>query len=707
MSLKKDILWRVGVVYFFILFLGIAIIARVFYLQFFEGSKWKEMEQKVAYKNIVINANRGDIKAEDGRLLSTSVPFYDVHIDMLAEGITQSVLLSKIDSLAYSLSNLFEDKSAYQYKSLLMQARKSKNRYFLLKRDVSYDKLKQLKTFPIFNMGKYKGGLIYTLDYNRIKPHGNCASRTIGYLSKSESGNVVGIEGSFDQFLKGVEGVRLMQRIPGNVWMPVGRDNEIEPQDGNDVITTIDVRIQDVAQAALLKQLQLHEAQHGTAILMEVKTGKIRAIANLERDSYGFYHESYNYAIGESTEPGSTFKLPALMVAMEDGYVDLNDSIDTGKGIYYVFDKKITDTKEGGLGKITVQQVFEYSSNVGMAKIIYGNYKGKEKQFVDRLYNMNLNQVHQLDIRGEGSPDIKYPGSKLWSGISLAMMSSGYEVKLTPLQTLAFYNAVANEGVYVKPIFVSEIQFRGKTIKTYEPIVLNSSICSRKTLKSARLMLEGVVENGTAKNLKNVNYKIAGKTGTAQIFSKESGYKGGGRITYLASFCGYFPAENPKYSCIVVISAPTKSVYYGNLVAGPVFKEIADKVFSTSAELQPIFDVDNYVEVKRQTPFIRNGYKKDTDKLLKIFDIPKTESDIISSWVSIKNNDSIIDVNNINIYKGYVPNVVGMGLKDAVFLLENNGIKVGFNGRGVVARQSIPAGVKISRGDKIYLELKI
>ena len=590
MSLKKDILWRAGIVYLGILIFGFWIIGKIIYLQTVEKTKWLEKSRNSTLKYFIIPANRGNILAEDGRLLATSIPLYEVRMDLNTGSLTDNVFYSKVDSLALCLSNLFKDKTRGKYKHELVSARKKLKRYHLIKKEVNYIQLKELKSFPIFRRGRYKGGLIYLQENRRIRPHNKLAARFIGYTTKSNRGNIVGIEGAYDQQLSGIEGNKLKQKISDNVWIPVSNKNEIEPKDGMDVVTTINIDYQDVAEKALLKQLNKQDAHHGTVVLMEVKTGEIKVIVNLGKDKNSVYRELLNYAVGESSEPGSTFKLPALMAALEDGYINLNDTIDTGNGIFKYYDKTIKDHSyfQGGHGKLTLQRVFELSSNVGVAKVITEAYKDRPHHFVDRLYSMNLNEKLGVEIKGEGRPLIKYPGDKLWSGISLAMMSHGYEVRLTPLQTLTFYNAVANNGKMVKPKFVNELQYHGKTIKTYETEILNPSICSRSTLKKAKKILKGVVESGTARNLNNPYFNIAGKTGTNQIYNKKYGYKSDSIVSYQASFVGYFPADNPEYSCIVVVNSPSKNVYYGHQVAGPVFLEIAKRIYASNIKREHV-----------------------------------------------------------------------------------------------------------------------
>ncbi|OFY19984.1 MAG: hypothetical protein A2W98_13455 [Bacteroidetes bacterium GWF2_33_38] len=704
MDAKKDIIWRVTAVYLLILVFAIIIVSRILYLQIAEHDKWNRKSTDLTEKTLIIEPNRGDICASDGRLLSSSVPLYEIRMDLICNGLTEDVFNNSIDSLSYYLSNLFKDKTQAQYKQELKKARQAQKRYHLIRRQATYIELKKLKQFPIYRLGQNSGGLIVVQLNKRVKPFLDLASRTIGQLYETKNGikeGQTGIEGAFNSELKGVQGIRLMQRLAGNIWMPINDGNEVEPKDGYDVITTIDVNIQDVAESALYEQLKKNNAQYGTAILMEVETGEIKAIANLKLDTLtGQYHELYNFGIGASTEPGSTFKLATLMVAFEDGYVNLEDSIETGNGVVKYYDHVMKDSHEGGYGKITVQEIFEKSSNVGVSKIITEHYTGKETQFVNRLYKMNLNEMLDLEIKGEGKPYIKSPEDSLWSGVSLPQMSIGYEVKLTPLQILTFYNAVANNGKMLKPIFVKALRSHGKIIKTFESEIINPSICSIETIEKAKKMLEGVVEKGTATNIKNATYKIAGKTGTAKIANKKLGYQ----KQYQASFCGYFPADNPKYSCIVVVNAPSNDVYYGNVVAGPVFREIADKVYATSLEIHP--KINELAEKANiDIPHIKYGDRNELTKLLDEFKVPYKNDNVNSKWVVTQYVDSMINIANRVIRENYVPNVKGMGAKDATFILENLGLNVSIIGRGSVYRQSINPNEPIIKGQKITIEL--
>jgi len=721
-TIKKVIVGRVIGLYLGLFLLALLIIGRILQLQIVQGDELRQKSEELMLKYITIEPNRGDIYASGGkRLLATSVPYYEIRMDLKSSAMDELVFTSGVDSLSLCLSRLFRDKSPSAWKRELTRARRDGKRYYLIRRQVNYKQLQELRNFPIFRLGRYKGGLIYNQSNRRVHPHQLLAARTIGYLSKSESGNIVGIEGAYDHYLSGVQGVRLMQKTAGNLWIPLRDVNEVDPKNGYDVVTTIDVDIQDVAENALLKQLSRHKAHHGCAVLMEVETGSIRAIANLTLDENGKYKESYNYAIAESTEPGSTFKLAALMVAIEDGYVEPEDTIDTGTGSVRYYDKVIRDTRKGGYGRISVKQAFEVSSNVGMSKIIYGNYKGKEEDFIERLYRMHLNEPLGIEIRGEADPLIRYPGDEYWSGITLPMMSHGYEIRMTPLQLLTFFNAVANKGRMVKPRLVESILYYGRTVREFNTELIDPSICSRQTLEKMKAMLEGVVENGTAKNLSNENFRIAGKTGTAQIANERYGYKIDSKVSYQASFAGYFPAENPKYSCIVVVNSPTSDVYYGNLVAGPVFREISNKVYATSLKLQKSINLAEEVPHSSPgktgnepggtsapavdlIPYSKNGNKSDLKDVLSELDIPVHEGET-REWVITKKTEEYILLDELTLHDNLVPNVREMGVSDAVYLLENAGLMVVVRGRGKVLEQSIPPGSRIEKGQRIILTM--
>ena len=695
---RKQILFRVYILYFFMLIAGLAIIGKIIYLQVAEGDKLRAeaRESTVQYRSI--EAVRGSIHDENDRLLATSVPVFDVRMDIASPLISDQLFQKKVDSLAKGLANLFKDKHYRTYRSELVSNRESGNRYMLIKRNVTYDELKVIRDLPILRRGKYKGGLIVVEKNKRVKPFRGLAARTIGY---SRDDYKVGLEGAYDRVLKGDSGRKLMKRVAENVWIPVDQNNLIEPKNGNDIVTTLEVNIQDVAENALKENLKAHEADHGSAILMEVPTGEIKAIANLKRDSEsGEYYETYNYAIGESTEPGSTFKIASLMVGLEDGMFDLKDSIDTEGGKTEFFGQVMEDAHEGGYGKITVEEALELSSNVAVSKLIYQAYASNPEKFSEGIKDMELGSPTGVKIKGEADPLIKTPENSTWSKVSLPWMSIGYEVELTPLQILTFYNAIANDGKMMKPMLVKEIRSAGKTTEKFDPVVLNNSIASQETIRKAQKMLEGVVEDGTAKNLFNTVYKIAGKTGTAQIARGSKGYE---RTGHKASFVGYFPADNPRYTCAVVVNKPSKGSYYGGSVAAPVFKEIADKVYATQLDIQES-KIDSSGTLNMD---LIAGHKTDFEVISETLKFPAHYKDPASEFVNPEKSSGSVKLDPVKIKSGYVPDVRGMGARDAVYLLKRAGLNVKIEGRGKVVHQSVKPGTRVTKGRKIKIKLKV
>ncbi|HAX94113.1 MAG TPA: peptidoglycan glycosyltransferase [Bacteroidales bacterium] len=706
MTVRDEIVFRSGVVYLVLILCSVALIVQILVLQYIQKGKWSELSEKYVFKTAEMPANRGDILARDGRLLASSVPYYSIYMDTRSSGMSGETWTKGIDGLSQGLSKYLGVRSASGWKSVITAARKRGDRYFLIQKRVDYATLKKIKELPIFREGQFRGGLVAQPENRRILPNNELAARTIGYLNQGTEGTRVGLEGSFDKELGGKNGMVVKQRLTGGDWITVNNGESVEAKDGHDIQTTIDVDLQDVSSTALERQLRRHNAHHGCAVLMEVSTGDVRAIANLERADDGSYHETYNYAIAESTEPGSTFKLAALMAAIEDGVVDTGDIVDTGDGTVRFYNKIVRDTKEGGYGKITVKEVFECSSNVGTSIIINENYKDNPKAFVNRLYAMKLNQPLDVQIKGEGKPLIRYPGDKFWSGLSLPMMSHGYEVQMTPLQTLAFYNAVANNGKMMRPRFVTAILDNGSVVKSFGTEVIINSIASRSTIRKARAMMEGVVEKGTAINLKNPEYRIAGKTGTAQIAMNNQGYRR--KITYQASFVGYFPAENPLYSCIVVVNAPSNGVYYGNIVAGSVFKEISDKVYATTfyRDYRAENKAEKEKEMKGLVPEAGNGLRADINEVLGELDVRyrKTSKE---EWVATRESGDTIRLVGLDVRKGLVPDVRGMSLRDAVYLIENAGLKVKYSGKGRVLRQSPQHGARVYEGSVVSLDMNM
>ena len=696
---KAVILARIGVVYIVVVLIAVLIIGRVLFIQFGQGDVWKKQSEKLNLRYDNIEAMRGNILSSDGSLLATSVPNFEIRMDVASENITKEIFERNVDTLALKLSQLFNDKTASEYRNILNQAREESNRYLLIRRDVSYAELKKMRGFPIFRMGKYKGGLIAIARNKRINPFKELAFRTIGW-EKEENKNNVGIEGAFTNELSGTAGKRLVQRIANGAWRPINSDNEIEPENGADIVTTINTDIQDVAESALQRQLEECEADHGCAILMEVKTGEIKAIANLGREKDGTFVEKYNYAIAESTEPGSTFKLASMLVALEDKATDLDRSVATGNGTFKYANRVMHDSHEGGVGTITVKQAFELSSNIGISQVIYKAYSYRPQKFIDGLYALGINKPTGIEIRGEGYPQIKNTKNRSWSKVSLPWMAIGYEVAITPLQTLTLYNAVANNGCMVRPMLIKEIRKSNMPVKVFQPYIINPAIASKITIDKARKLLEGVCEEGTGKNIKSSIFKIAGKTGTAQIAMNDNGYN---KTNYKASFVGYYPAENPKYSCIVVINNPSKGVYYGGSISGPVFLDIAQKVYATNPEMHRK-ENDSIIQI-RTFPKELAGNRNDLMQICSVLGLVNNSDKIQDEWVKSSRSESTFTFSSVTPKVGVVPDVNGMGIRDAVYLLEKAGYKVRFSGKGKVIRQSVEAGVFVNRGTVINLDL--
>jgi cell division protein FtsI (penicillin-binding protein 3) len=711
---KKDILSRTYLVYIFLCVFAISIFYKMCIIQFKEGAEWKAKAEAFNTQVHEIQAVRGNIFDINGNLLATSLPYYEVAVDINAPSIDKKLFEAKVDSLGTMIADLFKDKSAKQYIKLLRKARKSGDRYVVLKRNVPFKDLQTLKTFPIFKKGK-RGGLVTLQTNKRERPFKMLAARTIGMAR--EGVKPVGLEGAYDTLLKGISGQRLMQKIAGDVWRPINDENEVEPKDGSDLYTTIDINIQDVAENALMNTLIKNKASHGCVILMEVKTGEIKAIANLTRDGKdsSAYSESLNYAIGYATEPGSTFKLASYLAVMDDYNISLDEKIQVGNGEVTYYNKTIKDAHAPESPVLTLKRAFEVSSNVAAAKTIVKYYSKNPQQYINKLKSFHLNEKLGLAIPGEANPLIKETKSKDWSGLSLPQISYGYESLITPLQTLTLYNAIANDGKMVKPRFEREIKHNGKTVKTFSTEVIAEQIVKPSTVKKAKEMLEGVVQNGSGKGLNITAFKVGGKTGTAQIAktgvkrgSGKTAYGDVGDRNYQASFVGYFPADKPLYTCIVIINSPSNGIYYGGLVAGPVFKEIAEKVYSSSLDfLEPINNKQNLLTKAPASIKSKNDEMVIASKALKL---PTKSNATEDGYVSRNPSDSTrisLQTNNLEsqLKKGIVPNLNGLSAKDALFLLENSGFHVKLYGMGSVKKQSIEAGQKFNKGDKITLIL--
>lgn len=696
-TISKDIRFRIYFLFLMVLLVAIAIILQIGKIQFVQGDIWKNKSKEQSTRYFDVAAIRGNIYSDNRSLLATSVPIYDIHWD--SKVVDEKTFFSQVDSLAVAYNKVFPNVSVKAFKSKLTRAHDSGNRYLKIRRRVSYSEMKAIKAMPIFREGKYRGGLITEKTDYRKRPYKTLAKRTIGNYNSQQSKYIVGLEGAYDKYLKGENGVRIKQKTAGG-WRPLYLFDETikEPVNGMDIITTIDVDLQDVAESSLYRELMKNKADWGCAILMEVKTGKIKAIANLKADTAtNSYYEGFNYAIGYATEPGSTFKLASMMVALEDKKVNPDDIISTGDGAFTYYGKTIHDSHHGGFGDLTVSQVLEKSSNIGVFKIVLKGFESEPHKFISDIYSLGLNKPLGLEIKGEAKPYIKTPKDKTWSKLSLPWMSIGYELQLTPMQILTFYNAVANNGKKVKPIFVTELSKTGKTTKSFKPVVLNPQISSIETINKVQKMLEGVVQNGTAMMLKNSPYPIAGKTGTAQIYNKSYNKR-----NYQASFVGYFPADNPKYSCIVVINNPNRGLYYASSVAVPVFKDISDKIYATDLDIQIHMEDDTVM----QAPNSKVGPTNDVEGVYKYLNFNFiSQPDDASYEYAVASHDSL------NLYKrplqyGLMPNVKYMTAKDAIFLLEEMGLKVELEGVGKVVEQSRTAGQRVVKGDLVKLKLR-
>ena len=703
MEIKKSILSRIGVVYVVTFLVALAILGQVLRIQMVSGDTLRSEAQAISETHRTIASARGNILARDETALASSLPRYDVTMDPSSSGMNQTLFDKYLPDLAAGLSGMFPEKTPAQYIQLIRKARKERKGYVLIHKDASFDEARMVKTLPLFNLGQYKGGLVLKQVSKRENPYKLLARRTIGYVGEGET--VVGIEGSFDYFLKGTDGRRLEERIGGGTWIPLNTENEIEPVDGLDVVTTIDVNYQDVAESALMESLTTYKAEFGCAVLMEVNTGEILAMANLGRADDGNYYEIKNYAINECLEPGSTFKVPAIMAALEDNYVKPTDMIQTYAGKFSLHNQPITDAHTGGFGLLTVQQVVEKSSNIGMAQIIDEHYGSNPGHFLERIYGMGINKPLNLEIEGGQDPRIKTPASKTWSAATVAWMAFGYEVELTPLQILTFYNAIANNGTMVKPRLVKCLKSHSQIVKSYKTEVMKSSICSKETLAIVKSMLEGAVTDGTAVNLKNDLYPIAGKTGTAVISQGSKGYRNeGGRKDYRASFVGYFPADNPRYSCIVVVSRPTGPSYYGAVVSGSVFKAISDKVFATNLDLQKNLTTAKDTSLER-IPVVSPGDWADAGKLLKTLNITCSGGKQGETCVQVLRKGDMLHAETVNLNDSVLPSFIGMGLKDVLPVLENMGYKVKVSGSGRIISQLPAAGT--SRDSVGVIEFKL
>ncbi|WP_048642344.1 penicillin-binding protein [Cyclobacterium amurskyense] len=701
MNIKKSILLRVRLSFLAVTLIACSIFYRIGFIQMVDGDRWRQLSEDINLQYRPVKATRGNIYGTDGSLLATSLPFYRVAIDPSID--KSPYWKASVDSLSQNLANFYKDRSANAYKRMILDARNQEKKYLILnRRQINYQEKMIMSQWPIFKKGRMGGGVIFEKIDKRYRPFKNLAGRTVGFLNEDQYG--AGLEYSFNEYLQGRNGEALFQKIVGGSWKPLHDADDIKPTDGFDIVTTLDVNIQDVAESVLLRQLINKDAAFGSVIVMEVATGHIKAIANLEKNknSYG-YGEYYNYAVGEQglTEPGSTFKLLSMMALLEEGKINLNDSIDTGNGSYKFYDRYMRDAKHGGYGMLSIRDVFEKSSNVGISKLVDEHFGHQPQRFIDYIEKAKLDKPLGFQLKGEGIPYFKHPDDKNWYGTTLPWMSIGYELKITPLQTLAFYNAIANGGTMVKPMIVQQIS-RGNTIEErFKTEILVKNIASTKTIRQLQDLLQGVVEKGTARNISTDTYAIAGKTGTAQKLIN-------GKYTqkYYTSFAGYFPADQPKYSAIVVIDSPNGFNAYGGDISAPVFKEIADKIYAQDMSIQrKETEKSEFQRVNNdEFPYIRAGKAEELQMICNSMGISNHYAGN-ETWVQSRvSNKSIQWVGNA-VEKPVVPDVTGMTLRDAIYILENKGFRVEFSGSGRVSSQSLSKGTSYKNEQIIKLSL--
>lgn len=706
--IKEAILRRVKVLYVLFLLLGLAVIGRIIWLQTGTDAKaMRDLSDKYSYRTEIIPGTRGNIYSDDGRLMATSIPFYELRMDMAAGGLTPELFQANIDSLSLCLARFFGDKTSEQYKAELMAARGAKKRYHLIaRRKINFLELQAVRQFPLFRLGPNRGGFMAVETNRRINPHGELARRTLGFVN--QSGVKLGIEGGFDDYLSGKPGRTMKQKISGDFWTPIASDQNYDPVDGYDVVSTLSIEMQDMVQSALREWIVEANADWGCVIVMEVGTGDIKALSNVTRHTDGTLAEDYNYAIGMSMEPGSTFKLAGLIALLEEGRMPLSTFFDTSPGVAQIGPVKVVDSHAGGYGGLTLQQVFEKSSNIGMAKAVNRAFGSQPSRFVNAINKLGIHKPLDLQLAGEARPLVKHPAMKNgWDGTTLTMMSYGYALRLAPIHTLALFNAVANDGVMVKPMFARELRQQDRTILRFPTDTLNRAICSPATLRNVQRSLEGVVVNGTARLLQNPKYRIAAKTGTAQVAIGRSGYLSstGGRH-YLGSLAGYLPADKPRYSIIVALKTyhpeGSDKPYYGTQLAGPLFKTVADRVYNLS------YTYTNRVE-PRATAYDPQlnalpGSSAQLGELLKGLNVAGAPRLPYEGTAAIDSGGRVIVPAPMPLTAG-VPDLRGLTLAEALETAENVGLRPRFAGLGTVRAQSLEAGTPFEQGSEILITL--
>lgn len=709
MDVKRDILWRVYLSFIGIVLVSVLVLGRAIYIQRFQGNHWRSMGDSLHQRFVALDAERGTIYSEDGQMLSTSIPTFDIFIDFNADGLREKKgkrFVENVDSFAFSLASFFRDKSQVQYKKELQAAYKKNDRYYPLKKKLSFEQYKVFRDFPLVRQGRNKSGVIVEVSTKRETPFGLLANRTIGLSREFKDANRkdrklnVGLERSYDTVLSGKDGQKLVRYIAGGTAVPV-EGSQTDPENGKDVYTTIDVKIQDIAETALMRMMLQCEGPYGTAIVMETSTGKIKAMANLGRRTDGTYWEDDNYAL-RVTEPGSTIKLATLLSVLEKGTSQIDDIVDVGgAGRMQVGSKMVTDAERQPKSSQTVKECFAHSSNVGMSKLAYKAFAKRPEELKDYLHRFHLDTRSPVDLANVPKPTMAPLNQKGSAEGNMLWMSFGYGLQVSPLHTLTFYNAVANNGKMMKPYLVNSIQSNGMIIKQFEPQVIEENLCKPSVISHARSAMEMVVTEGTARRaFQGMPFAVAGKTGTAHVSDGPIKYAHG---VYQASFVGYFPAEKPQYTCIVVIrTKPHAASHYGGTLAAPVFREIATKLYAMYVETK---GPSHYAARKDSSAFFYAGYTEDIKNVYRTMNVNFRDSAGQQPWVNVYAANYQPVLRNTTIKEQVMPNVRGMGLKDAIFLLENMGLKVAVRGRGKVAMQSVAPGTKLAKGITVILEL--
>jgi cell division protein FtsI (penicillin-binding protein 3) len=708
-EVKRDILWRVYLSFIGIVVLSLLVLGRAFYIQQVQGSYWRSMSDSLHQRIEEIDAGRGTIYSEDGQMLSTSLPTFDIYIDFMADGLREKNgkrFKENIDSFSKALANYFHDKTAATYKAELLKAYKKKDRYYPLKKKLQFEDFRIFREFPLARLGRNRSGVIVEENSKRLMPYQTLATRTIGLSREYVASNGkakkqnVGLEKSYDSLLTGQKGQRLVRFIAGGVPVPVD-GYQIEPENGKDVITTLDVNIQDIASTALMKKMLECEGQYGTAIVMETKTGKIKAISNLGRQKDGSYFEDDNYAL-RVTEPGSTIKLATLLSVLESGSSTPDDLVEVGTaGQMVVGPRNVNDAERSPKPVLTVKECFAHSSNVGMSKLAYKAFSNSPKKFKEYLHNYWLDERSPVDLTDIPKPRLASFDKNAGGTMNMITMSFGYAIQVSPLQTLTLYNAIANDGKMMKPYLVNRIVRDGIPYREFQPTVLDESICKSSTAKAAKQSMEMVISEGTGRPaFKDMPFAVAGKTGTAHVADGNIKYHD---MVYQASFVGYFPANDPVYSCVVVVrTKPHAFLHYGGQIAAPVFREIAIKLYAMYIENKTL---PKYEVVKDSVSYFYAGNSSDLKNVFKSLNVEYSDSVRQSEWGHVIAVNYQPVIKEVNVSKAIMPNVRGMGLKDAIYLLENIGLKVKVNGKGKVMVQSIEAGTALTKGMTVYVEL--